>query len=41
MRMHLILQKNHTLKIKAELYADEQTNKKIKVDVVFTQKKIN
>ena len=33
--------KNHTLKIKAELYADEQTNKKIKVDVVFTQKKIN
>lgn len=33
--------KNHTLKIKAELYADEQTNKKIKVDVVFTQKQIN
>ena len=33
--------KTHTLKVKAELFTDETSNKNIKVDVVFTQKKLN
>ena len=33
--------KTHILKVKAELFTDETSNKNIKVDVVFTQKKLN